>query len=76
MTSANIADWRYRSEKDTLMSTLFIATIYGGHAKASDDIDIIEWFDINDLTTTCFVPEHRELGEKFLITMENCYANG
>lgn len=47
--SFRINDWRYRSEKDKIMSVLFKAKYLFGHLSPSDDILELKWFNISDL---------------------------
>ncbi len=47
--SFRINDWRYRSEKDKIMTVLFKAKYLFGHLNPSDDILELKWFNVNDL---------------------------
>jgi bifunctional NMN adenylyltransferase/nudix hydrolase len=69
-----VDDWRYRSEKDKIVTTLFMATWQWGDPVASDDIDEVRWFNINDLTESNIVKTHiplmrslfeKKIGKKF-----------
>jgi len=42
-------DWRYRSEKSKIMSTLFEAMYTFGRPEADDDIEELKWFSIESL---------------------------
>jgi bifunctional NMN adenylyltransferase/nudix hydrolase len=62
--SSKIDDWRYRNEQDGIMTTFFAVPYVFGKPKASDDIDELEWFDIEKLVKTDgyqFVEEHKVL---------------
>lgn len=47
-----INDWRYRSEEDKIVTTLFIGELMFGPVKAGDDIDSLEWIDVKYLKDT------------------------
>lgn len=47
--SFRVDDWRYRSERDKIMSTLFKAKYLFGHLEPSDDVMEIRWFELKDL---------------------------
>jgi bifunctional NMN adenylyltransferase/nudix hydrolase len=47
--SFRVDDWRYRSERDKIMTTLFKAKYLYGHLEPSDDIIELRWLDIKDL---------------------------
>lgn len=47
--STIIDDWRYRNEVDKIMTAVFTAEYTYGHAKASDDIDELEWVPLKKL---------------------------
>jgi bifunctional NMN adenylyltransferase/nudix hydrolase len=47
--SFRVDDWRYRSETDKIITTLFSADIVSGEPQASDDIVEVKWFPIQDL---------------------------
>lgn len=44
--SFNIADWRYRKEPDKIITTLFSADFISGEPRGSDDIAVVNWFDL------------------------------
>ncbi len=56
--SARIDDWRYRKEKDKIMSVLYTCEFMFGTPVASDDIEQVEWFDLENLTVNQIEPEH------------------
>jgi len=48
--SAKVDDWRYRKEKDGIMTTLFLGSFGFGKETPSDDIDDLKWFDVSYFT--------------------------
>lgn len=62
--SARIPDWRYRNEKDKILTSVFVAVVMYGAAKAGDDLDEVRWFDPAEVHTGILVPEHHEVWEK------------
>jgi len=48
--SQKVDDWRYRKEKDGIMTTLFLGRFGHGQVKASDDIVEVKWFHISYFT--------------------------
>jgi bifunctional NMN adenylyltransferase/nudix hydrolase len=49
--SVRVDDWRYRSEADKIITTLFSADFLSGEPIGSDDIAEVKWFDFNELNT-------------------------
>ena len=49
IASGMIDDWRYKSEKSGIMSTLFITERIWGAARPTDDIESLEWVKIEKL---------------------------
>lgn len=47
--SFTIDDWRYRKEPDSVKTILFAGQAGAGLGKAADDIEELEWFDIDYL---------------------------
>lgn len=47
--SAQIDDWRYRSEEDKIITIFYKTDYLAGEAKANDDIVAVEWFDLKAL---------------------------
>lgn len=67
IASARIDDWRYRGEQDGVITTFFAIPYVFGKPKASDDIDELEWFNIDQLMKNegfVIVEEHKVLYEK------------
>lgn len=64
--SFRIDDWRYRSERDKIMTTLFKAKYIFGHLSPSDDVVEIAWIKVDDLKKThginkLIIEEHQVL---------------
>jgi len=60
--STRVDDWRYRSNKDRGIITLFFKAVYvSGNPKAQDDIVEVVWKDISKLTESDMVTEHGKL---------------
>lgn len=49
VASTLIDDWRYRSETDKIITTLFYTNYLSGEAKAGDDLQDVKWFNIASL---------------------------
>jgi len=48
ITSTNIDDWRYKKERDSIMTRLFALELYDGYdLTPKDDIEELKWFDLN-----------------------------
>jgi bifunctional NMN adenylyltransferase/nudix hydrolase len=47
--SFRVNDWRYKSEKDKIITTLFSTDYISGDAVGSDDIAEVKWFALADL---------------------------
>ncbi len=66
--SAKIDDWRYRDERDGIITTFFAIPYLFGDPKASDDIDDLRWFDCEQVIRNegfIFVEEHKPLYNLF-----------
>lgn len=60
--SAKVSDWRYRSNEDRGITTLFFKAKYiFGTPKAKDDIAETKWLKISDLNEDNLVAEHVKL---------------
>jgi bifunctional NMN adenylyltransferase/nudix hydrolase len=71
LASFRVDDWRYRSETDKIMTSLFVATWQFGTITPSDDISELRWFLVEELQKKGFiektiVEEHRPLARTFL----------
>lgn len=66
VTSMQVDDWRYRSSKNKIITSLFKFDYIFGSPKASDDIQEVKWFDLEELArggqiNMSIVSEHRPL---------------
>lgn len=59
--SFRIDDPRYRREENKITTMFFRAKRMFGVEKAADDIEAIQWFDLDSLTKDDIVPEHEIL---------------
>lgn len=48
--SYKVDDWRYRSEVDKIITTLFSADFVNGTPKAGDDLELVDWFPVDSLS--------------------------
>lgn len=62
--SAKIDDWRYRNERNKIITNIFAMKVVGGEPKAQDDIKEIKLVDINEITIDDIQPEHQVIFEK------------
>jgi len=75
--SFRINDYRYRSEVDGMMSALFYAIFMHGSIKASDDLDEVKWFDVNELEKddSCVMEDHQPLIKRLITYLKKKYPN-
>jgi len=59
--SCVIDDWRYRRERDKIMTLFYLMRYQGGTPVASDDIEWVGWKKFGELTEADVVPSHRPL---------------
>ncbi len=64
--SFRIDDWRYRKEKDKVMSVLFLCRYVYGHVEAGDDIEEVKWFDVSELHPVLVELEHEPLMQSLI----------
>ncbi len=64
-----VEDWRYRSEKDNIMTSLFKAKHIFGKPEPNDDIYELRWIKLEDLVKSV-MPWHVPLAEKLLENLE------
>jgi bifunctional NMN adenylyltransferase/nudix hydrolase len=69
ITSLKVDDWRYRKSKNKIITTLFRFDFIYGRPNANDDIEEIRWVKLNDISLNDIVPEHRELMNRLLKTI-------
>ncbi len=64
--SSVIDDWRYRNEKDCIISAFFKADYLFGAPRAQDDIDSLAWIPYHKVLDV-LIPEHKKaFGEKLM----------
>jgi bifunctional NMN adenylyltransferase/nudix hydrolase len=64
--STVIPDWRYQSEEDKIITTLYKTVKGWGSIEPSDDVSELMWIDISELDKITIVKEHKILLEMFL----------
>jgi len=64
--STVIPDWRYKSEEDKIITTLYKTVKGWGSIEPSDDVSELMWIDILELDKITIVKEHKILLEMFL----------
>jgi bifunctional NMN adenylyltransferase/nudix hydrolase len=65
--SHTVLDWRYKGLDDRkIMTRLFKCKHVSGRIQPADDISMLQWFKISDLTADLMVPEHQPLMERLL----------
>lgn len=71
--SFRIDDWRYRKEKDKIMTTFFVCHYVFGKPQPDDDLNggEVKWFLIDRLTPFLIEPEHKPL----LKTLQDYFVN-
>lgn len=47
INSYRIDDWRYRAERNKIMTTFFTAEYVSGDISASDDLEVLEWISLH-----------------------------
>lgn len=55
--SFRVDDWRYRTETDKILTTVFQVDFMSGPCKPGDDLSEIRWFKINEVSSN-LVEEH------------------
>ena len=61
ITSCKIDDWRYRKEKQKIITNLYITEYLWGTPTPGDDIHELRWFNMNTLKKYDIMPEHHTL---------------
>jgi bifunctional NMN adenylyltransferase/nudix hydrolase len=64
ITSAEIEDWRYRGERQGVLTSFFHAHLLSGRLEAADDIESLGVFPTKDLMHIKIVPEHEVLRDE------------
>lgn len=61
------SDWRYKGERDKIITMLHIAIMEKGHSpEPGDDIYELRWFDLDDDLLKKVVPEHLDMVSRVL----------
>ena len=71
LVSSIIDDWRYRHEKDKILTFLYVMRYIGGEPKAQDDIKFVKWARFDEISEGDIMPMHRPL-----LSMLNDYFKG
>jgi bifunctional NMN adenylyltransferase/nudix hydrolase len=71
--SYRVDDWRYRSEKDKIMTAFFIIETSRNDFQPSDDIVELRWVPISDLANTKIVRGHQPLLTDFISKFNKIY---
>lgn len=61
VTSYRVKDWRYQSEEDKIMTTLFKCEYLWGSIEPSQEISELKWFELEENLVNLIVDEHKEL---------------
>jgi bifunctional NMN adenylyltransferase/nudix hydrolase len=69
--SRHVDDWRYRSELDQIVTTLFTTIYLWGPLEARDDLAEAKWFDLDGLEMDILVEGHRPLMRMMLNYLES-----
>lgn len=69
--SYRIDDWRYRGDKDGVMTAFFVCIPLFETSYASDDIAELKWVKYADLEGTQVEPEHEVLKRRLLSYLKN-----
>jgi bifunctional NMN adenylyltransferase/nudix hydrolase len=64
--SYRIDDWRYRGEKDKILTSLFLTYHMGGVPSAGDDLAKVEWHALEGFDIETIVESHRPLVKRVL----------
>ena len=62
--SKRVEDWRYRKEKDKILTAVFSMQYFFGKEEAKDDIDELMWFEVKNIRQNEIVSEHRSIFEE------------
>lgn len=72
LCSMKINDWRYRSERNKIITTFVKARWCGGNLVAGDDLAEAKWFKFDEfqkLVHTDMMPEHMPLAQKLITNL-------
>lgn len=62
--SMRVDDWRYRKERDKIMTAVFRVPYVFGQPRPTDDIDALQWFGVPMFDPKTLVAEHIPLWEE------------
>lgn len=65
VTSARIPDFRYRGQRDQIITSFFAAEYVFGRPVATDDIAELAWHPVKSMTDL-LLPHHKQLGEALM----------
>lgn len=71
--STMIDDWRYRNERNKIMTFFYAVTVIYGSPGADDDLAEVRWFSLDDLDKVELVENHkilREMLKKYLANLD------
>ena len=66
ITSRRIDDWRYRKERNKIMTSFYACHYVYGPVKGSDDLAEVNWWNIEAVEIENLVPEHQILFKSLL----------
>lgn len=69
--SRKIDDFRYRNERDKIITHLFAMVKVSGRAVPSDDVCVVELLKFNDIDESMIQPEHREIFSELVIWVKS-----
>lgn len=61
--SRKIDDWRYRNERDKIITMFYLTEVSERGGTATDDIEEIRWMTLQQMTDKTIMPEHLHLLE-------------
>lgn len=64
--SFRVDDWRYRSERDKIMTAVYQVNFMWGRPDPGDDIEEVRWFPYNEVSQN-LLTEHRKIWEKIIV---------
>jgi bifunctional NMN adenylyltransferase/nudix hydrolase len=70
--SRKIDDWRYREEKDKIITILFKTKFLFGKPEGSDDLEEAKWFAVNALK---MMIESGQIAKEHIVLMELLLQN-
>lgn len=59
--STLVDDWKYRNERDKIMTFLYVMRYSGGNPEAKDDVEYVCWKKFGEISEAELMPEHRPL---------------